>query len=229
MRSIASAARAASTPATSLTRWRFRPSSSIPSRPCSPPTAWDSPTSPPSARKGSTSRFESMRFFALAPSRTSSPPLRSRRSKGKGSRLRRSKSIAARSCAIRDRIRRSRFRSRRRRRCGAGSKARTKAASASSIVRRRSSSRRCPSRRSAARLGQPREPAIGRVPRPRRSFPPAERASSRRGAGARRMSFYARRLPSARASMGRRLSSSRIRRSSSNRVGAPSSQRETMC
>ena len=58
---------------------------------------------------------------------------RSPRSKGRGSRGRRSRSIAARSCAIRAPIRRSRFRSRRQRRCGARSKARTKAASASSI------------------------------------------------------------------------------------------------
>ena len=49
------------------------------------------------------------------------------------------------------------------------------------------------------------------------------------GAGARRMSFCARRLPSAPTSMGRRSSSSRIRRSSSNRAGAPRSQQKTMC
>ena len=97
---------------------------------------------------------------------------------------RRSKSIAARSCAIRGRIRRSRLRSRRPGRCGARSKPRTKAASASSIERRRSSSRRCPSRRSAARRGLPRKPAIARRPRPRRSFPPARRASFRTGGGA---------------------------------------------
>ena len=48
------------------------------------------------------------------------------------------------------------------------------------------------------------------------------------GAGERRMSFCVRRLTSAPPSMGRRSSSSRIRRSSSNRAGAPRSRRKTM-
>ena len=187
MRSIALAARAASTPATSPTRWRFRPSSSIRSRRCSRPMAWGSPTSPPSARKGSTSRFASTRFFASAPSPISLRTRRSPRSKGRGSRGRRSRSIAARSCAIRAPIRRSRFRSRRLRRCGARSRARTKAASASSIATRRSSSRRYRPRPWAARRGLP--SGSTQRHRPRRPFPPARRASFRMGAGARRMSF----------------------------------------
>ena len=48
------------------------------------------------------------------------------------------------------------------------------------------------------------------------------------GLAQRRMSFCARRFPSAPTSTGRRSSSSRIRRSSSNRAGAPRSQRKTM-
>ena len=161
---------------------------------------------------------------------------RSPRSRGRASRARRSRSIAARSCAIRDRTRRSRFRCRRPRRCGARSKAPTKAASASSIETRRSSSRRCRRRRWAARRGSRSEPLYTRVadarPTPRLidrvARPPARRVSFRMGAGARRMSFCARRLPSAPKSTGRRSSSSRIRRSSSNRAGARRSQRKTM-
>ena len=66
----------------------------------------------------------------------------------------------------------------------------------------------------AARLA--RERTHSNADRPRRPFPPARRASFRMGPGERRMSFCARRLPSAPKSTGRRSSSSRIRRSSSN-------------
>ena len=93
---------------------------------------------------------EPLRVDALRPRQrrrgSDSPSRRSPRSKGRGSRGRRSRSIAARSCAIRAPTRRSRFRSRRRRQCGARSKARTRAASASSIAPRRSPSKRCRSR-----------------------------------------------------------------------------------
>ena len=146
MRSIASAARADSTRATSPTPWRFQPSSSIHFRRCFRPMGWDWPTSPRSGRRESTSPFASKRSFGSRQSWIGSRARRSPRWKGRGSRTRRSRSIAARSCAIRVPIRRSRFRSRLRRRCGARSKAPTKAASASLIGARRSSSRRCRSR-----------------------------------------------------------------------------------
>ena len=215
MRSTASAARAGSMRATSPTRWRLRPCSSIRSRRCFRPMAWGSPTSPPSVRKESRSRFASTRLSASRPSWKSSPMRRSRRWKGRGSHGRGSRSIAGRNCAMRAPTRPSRFRSRRPRRCGGRLRAPTKAASASSIARRRSPSRRCRPRRSAARRDWRNGPdkarqktGVSRRPpphRPRRLCPPARRASFRMGRGERRMSFCAKRLPPARRSMGRRL------------------------
>ena len=96
MRSIASAARAASTPATSPTPWRFPPFSSIHFRRCFRPTAWDWPTSPRSGRKESTSPCASMRSPGSQPLLTGCPPQPSPKSKGRGSRGRRSRSIGLR-------------------------------------------------------------------------------------------------------------------------------------
>ena len=100
-------------------------------------------------------------LLASRPSPKSSPMRRSRRLKGRGSDGKASRSIAGRNCAMRAPTRRSRFRSRRPRRCGGRSRAPTKAASASSIARRPSPSRRCRPRRSAARrdLRRPDRPA----------------------------------------------------------------------
>ena len=226
-------------PATSPTRWRSRPCSSIRSHRCFRPMAWDSPTSPPSVRKAWTSLFASTRSSASTPSPKSSPRRRSRRSKGRGSHGRGSRSTPVRNCAMRAPTRPSRFRCRPPRRCAGRSRARTKAVSASSIAQRPSPSRRCRPRRSAARRGSPsgpdkarRKTGVSRRPpphRPRRLFPPARRASFRTVAGETRISFCVKRLAPAQRSMGRRLSSSRTRRSSSNRAGAPRLRRKIMC
>ena len=137
------------------------------------------------ARGESTRAFASKRSFGSPPSWISSHARRSPRSKGRESRERRSTPIAARNCVIRAPIRRSRFRSQRQRRCGARSKPPIKAASASLIGTRRSSSRRCRSRPWAARRGWP--SGFTQHHRLPRLFPPARRASFRMEAGERRM------------------------------------------
>ena len=103
-----------------------------------------------------------------------------RRGRGAGGRTRGDQVHARRNCAMRAPTRRSRLRSLRPPRCAAHSRARTRAASASSTATKRSPSRRCRPRRSAARRGSPsgpeKPPRDGRSRRP----PPMDRAACSR-------------------------------------------------
>ena len=121
----------------------------------------------------------------------------------------RSRSIAARSCAMRAPTPPSRLRSRRRRRCGARSRARTRAASASStatrpiVIEAVSVEAVGGAARLAERTRQTRRSGAI-APAARAAVTRARRASFRMGAGATRMSICAKRLPPARRSTGRR-------------------------
>ena len=152
---------------------RSRPCSSIRCRRCSRPTAWGLPTSAPSARKGSTSRFTSSALLARRRRRGRACGGRGREVEGQG--------VAREAIKVH---RRAQLRyagsdttievpSRRPRRCGALSRARTRAASASSTAPRRSPSKRSRPKLSAARRGSRSAPlSLGRgraAPQPARA------------------------------------------------------------